>query len=87
MDIEAEIEKIKERNVRVEADKAWETSNFRKLVVGLSIYILSAIILVSIDAPNPFLNAIIPAIGFVLSTATFPIFKEHWMEKIYQKKR
>lgn len=80
MTIEKEIEKIKERNERVEADKAWELSNTRRMVIGVSIYLLSAIVFLGIKAPDPFVNAIIPAVGFVLSTATFPIFKELWIK-------
>ena len=33
-DIEAELAAIKERNKRVEADKAWETSTFRRLLIA-----------------------------------------------------
>jgi hypothetical protein len=85
MDVEAEIEKIKERNKRVEADKAWELSNARKLVIGVATYVVSAIILVSINAPNPFLNALIPAFAFILSTATFPVIKDVWIKNFYPK--
>ena len=32
-ELEKKIEKIEERNKRVEADKAWETSNLRKILI------------------------------------------------------
>lgn len=80
MTIEKELERIKERNAKVEADKAWELSNTRRMVVGISIYLLAVVVFLGIKAPDPFVNAIIPAIGFVLSTATFPIFKELWIK-------
>lgn len=80
MTIEKELEKIKERNAKVEADKAWELSNTRRMVVGISIYLLAVVVFLGIKAPDPFVNAIIPAVGFVLSTATFPIFKELWIK-------
>ncbi|VVC04014.1 Uncharacterised protein [Candidatus Bilamarchaeum dharawalense] len=83
--IDEEIEKIKERNERVEADKAWELSNTRRVVIGASIYLLAAVVFLGIKAPDPFVNALIPAIGFVLSTATFPIFKKHWIAN-YRKR-
>jgi F0F1-type ATP synthase assembly protein I len=85
--IEKEIEKIKERNAKVEADKAWELSNTRRIVIGASIYVLAAIIFFAIRAPDPFINALIPAIGFVLSTATFSIFRDFWVKNIYSKRR
>ena len=85
VEIENEIEKIKERNARVEADKAWESSNTRRVAIALSIYILAAILFLAIKVPDPFINAIIPTIGFVLSTATFPFFKELWIRNRYGK--
>lgn len=38
MDVEQEIEKIKDRNERVELDKAWETSNMRRICICINIY-------------------------------------------------
>ena len=42
MNIEEEISKIHSRNKKVEADKAWETSNTRKLVVALTTYFVKS---------------------------------------------
>ena len=36
--IKNELREIKERNKRVELDKAWETSTFRKILVGVLTY-------------------------------------------------
>ena len=38
MDLEKEIKEIKERNKRVETDKAWETSWTRKICIALLTY-------------------------------------------------
>jgi len=84
MAVEEEIEAIKERNKRVEADKAWEVSNARKLVIASFTYVLAAIILISIQAPEPFFNALIPTIGFLLSTMTFGFLKKWWVHNIYR---
>ncbi|MEW6748248.1 MAG: hypothetical protein AB1295_00910 [Candidatus Micrarchaeota archaeon] len=81
-----EIEAIKERNRRVEADKAWETSNARKLVIAVFTYLLAVAILISIGAPQPFLNALIPTAGFLLSTMTFGFLKKWWVHNIYGKR-
>ncbi|MCI0503431.1 hypothetical protein L0Y65_01845 [Candidatus Micrarchaeota archaeon] len=83
----AEIEAIKERNARVEADKAWETSITRKAVIAAFTYALSVLILMSIGAPQPLQNALIPAFGFLLSTMTFRILKGYWVRNIYRKRR
>ena len=80
-----EIEKIKERNKRVEADKAWETSKTRKLIITIMTYIVIVIFLWSIDAPGPWLNAIVPTLGFILSTLTLSFLKKLWLEHVYKK--
>ena len=56
--IEREIELIKERNLRVEADKAWEVSWTRQLFI-----------------------AVVPAVGYLLSTLSLPFIKKWWIKK------
>ena len=80
-----ELEKIKERNHRVEADKAWETSKVRRILIALMTYLVIVIFLWTIDAPNPWLSAIVPTIGFILSTLTLPFFKKIWLGYVYKK--
>lgn len=84
-ELKQEIERIRKRNARVEADKAWETSWARKALIAGFTYALSVAILVSIGAPAPFFNALVPTFGFLLSTMTFQFFKGWWIEKIYKK--
>lgn len=85
MKLTHEIESIKSRNARVERDKTWETSKTRRTVLGAITYIIVAIFLVSIGAPNPYVNAIVPALGFTLSTLTLPFAKRWWEKHIYFK--
>lgn len=80
MDIEAEIEKIKSRNQRVEADKAWETSYFRRFIITIGTYLFSYVLFLLIEAPNPQIAALVPAMGFLLSTLTMPFIKETWLK-------
>ncbi|MBI4453020.1 hypothetical protein HY636_00075 [Candidatus Woesearchaeota archaeon] len=80
-----DIQQIKERNKRVEADKAWETSKTRRLLIALMTYIVIVIFLWSIDAPNPLLNAIVPTVGFILSTLTLSFFKQFWLKHVYKR--
>ena len=84
--MKAALEAIKQRNQRVELDKAWETSATRKMLIGAMTYIIVVIFLFLIEAPYPFLNAIVPVIGFSLSTATLSWCKEKWIQKIQRKK-
>jgi hypothetical protein len=79
-----EIEQLKERNKRVESDKAWETSITRRVIIALMTYIIIVIFLWTINVRNPWLNALVPTIGFILSTLTLPFFKKFWLNHIYK---
>lgn len=80
-ELQHEIEQIKARNRRVEADKAWETSNTRKIIIAVLTYLVMALFMVSIGVPNPFINAVVPTLGFFLSTVSVGIIKEWWEKK------
>ncbi|MFH1064816.1 MAG: hypothetical protein V1729_07055 [Candidatus Woesearchaeota archaeon] len=80
-----EIDKIKDRNRRVEQDKAWETSKTRRIIISMMTYIIIVLFLFMIDVPKPWLNALIPTAGFVLSTLTLPVFKRAWLRKIHKR--
>lgn len=78
MKLEERVKKIEERNRRVETDKAWETSWTRRGLVALFTYLALGIYLWVIKLPEPWLNAIVPTIGFLLSTLTLPWFRKIW---------
>ena len=86
MDIEKEINLIKERNKRVEGDKAWETSLVRRILITVFIYLVIGFYLTLIDVVRPWLNAIVPAGAYILSTLILPFFKEFWKKYIYRSK-
>jgi hypothetical protein len=77
-DLEKRIEKIEARNRRVEADKAWETSLTRKLLIAIFTYLIIAAYLQFVVRIDPWINAIVPTAGFVLSTLTMPFFRKVW---------
>ncbi len=83
--LETEIEKIKARNKRVEADKAWETSWTRRGLLVLFTYLAIGIYLYAINIPHAWLSAIVPAVAFTLSTLTLPFFKKIWIESAYRR--
>jgi len=85
MDLEKEIEAIKERNKKVEADKAWETSKTRVLSILVMTYIITAIVFYIIGINNFLLNAFIPTVGFFLSTQSLPFIKKWWVNKNIKK--
>jgi len=79
--LKIEIESIKQRNARVEADKAWETSLFRKILVAVLTYIVIVLFFIVARLPKPFINAIVPTAGFILSTLSIPFFKTLWLAR------
>lgn len=84
-DLQSEIEKIKQRNKKVEANKAWEISWVRKILVAVLTYIVIVIFFFMAGLPNPFVNSIVPAAAFVVSTLTLPLFKNMWIKYFYKK--
>ncbi len=76
-----ELEKIKTRNKRVEKDKAWETSRTRAVFISLSSFLLIYILMKLINAEKPFLNAIIAAASYLISTFSYDILKEWWLQR------
>ncbi len=80
-ELQKEIELIKSRNKRVEADKAWETSNARKIIIAVLTYLVMSLFMLSIGVPNPLINAIVPTLGFLLSTVSVGILKNWWEKK------
>lgn len=84
--LQQEINQIKARNERVELDKAWETSWTRKLIVLILTYLVIVIFFLMARLPRPFLNAIVPAVAFLLSTMTVPLFKKWWLKSKHKNK-
>ncbi len=80
-----EIESLKERNKRVEADKAWETSMMRRTIVAVMTYFTIVLLLYLINAPNPWITALVPTLGFVLSTLSLSFVKKWWIANVYKK--
>ena len=83
--LEERIKNIEDRNKKVEADKTWETSYIRRLLLMLFTYFAVAFYFQAINISQPWLNAIVPAIAFMLSTLTLPFFKKIWLKYIYKK--
>ena len=84
-DLETRLKKIEDRNKKVETDKAWETSWTRRILLILFTYLSIGFYLNAIQVPNAWLNAIVPAVGFLLSTLTLPYFKNLWIKYTNKK--
>jgi hypothetical protein len=87
-ELENEVDLLKKRNARVESDKAWETSNFRIACIVIITYIVAAVVFyLLIGARNVFLNALVPTIGYLLSTQSLPIVKKWWLDKFFKNSK
>ncbi len=76
------LEAIEQRNKKVELDKARETSRQRKIIISILTYIVIVIFFYFAWLTNPFINAIVPTIWFLLSTISLTFFKKIWIKKI-----
>ena len=80
-EIKEELQVLKDRNGRVEAEKAWETSAARIGSIALGTYVIAGLALTMIGNDHPWRNALIPAIGYFLSTQSLPFLKKHWIAR------
>lgn len=76
--IEERLEQIELRNKRVETDKAWETSWTRRISIAVLTYLVVVAYLYFVIKINPWLNALVPVAGFLLSTLTISYLKKLW---------
>jgi hypothetical protein len=83
--LEKEINSIKERNKRVEADKAWETSWTRKIIILILTFFLISLFFYITGLPKPLISATVSTIAFLLSTLTLSFFKNMWKNHFYKR--
>ncbi len=85
-DLEKRIKSIESRNKKVTADKAWEVSKTRRLIIFIITYVIVVIFLIWIKADRPWLGALVPPIAFLLSTLALQKIKVAWIDKFFQDK-
>lgn len=83
--LEERIEAIEARNKKVEADKAWEASWIRRISIAALTYLVVVSYLNFVIKTDPWLNALVPVAGFILSTLTINYLKRHWIARREQK--
>lgn len=81
MDLEQRVQALEERNKRVEADKAWEVSNLRTLMIAVITYVIAALVMKVISVNEPWLNALIPTLGYLLSRVSLRVVEKWWRER------
>lgn len=73
-----EIESIKERNNRVSREKLWEVSRTRHAAIALLMYVCMSVIFSYFGSPSPLRDALVPVLGFVLSTLSLRFIRTIW---------
>lgn len=82
---QVELQQVKERNARVETDKAWETSWARRFFIAFITYWVAVFYMNSAGLGHAFLGAFVPTGGYLLSTLSLPYLKQFWIENFYKK--
>ena len=79
--LEERVNAIEARNAKVELDKAWETSWLRKGSIIVLTYLVVVVYLIIIRNDQPFINALVPPLGFTLSTLVLKTIQKLWEDK------
>lgn len=80
--LEERVAKLESRNIRVENEKSWETSWTRRLAIAILTYLIVAAYMYFVVQINPWINAFVPVVGFLLSTLTINYLKSLWIKKV-----
>ncbi len=79
--LEDRITKLEARNRRVEGDKAWETSWARRASIMVLTYLTVVFYMGYVVHINPWINALVPVIGYGFSTLTISRLKSLWLRR------
>ncbi len=83
MSVEQRLIAIEERNSEVEIDKAWETSYTRKAIITIITYVCGCIVFkYVIGADEWTIGAIVPVMGYILSTLGLSWIRKSWEKKL-----
>lgn len=77
-DLQQRIENIEARNRLVDANKRWETSRPRRLLIVAITYVLMVATFFSLGVRSPFTQALVPTLGYLLSTLSLQIARKLW---------
>lgn len=84
--IEERIQTIEERNARVEFNKAWETSWARRGLICAITYACAVALLFYLGDTGVWQHALVPVMGYILSTLSLPAAREIWLQHKSKRK-
>ncbi len=79
--LEKRLEELEARNQRVEIEKSWEVSWTRRILLSILTYLIIVLFMWFFELPDPFMNAIIPALALLLSGPSLTIAKRLWIKQ------
>lgn len=82
--ITEKIEALEARNRRVEIEKAWEVSAFRRITIALGTYFAVSLYLCFLGIDMAWLHAVVPVAGFLLGTMTLGALRVLWVNTLYR---
>lgn len=83
--LESRIKALEDRNQTKDVSKVWENSLTRRILFAIFTYLAVSLYFHALGVNSPWLTAIVPTAGFLLSTLTLPWFKSLWKKYIYKK--
>jgi len=84
--IEERLEAVEKRNAQVSTNKAWETSWTRRGTIAGITYVCALILLNILGHDGAWKHALVPVMGYLLSTLSLPTIKRLWIEKNEKEK-
>lgn len=79
--LQREVNQLKQRNFEKDRGKEFESSYTRVLfLMAVTYWTLFGYMALVIKSKNPFLDAIVPTVGFNISTWSLPYVKEWWIQ-------
>ena len=80
--VEDRLELIESRNKLVEENKAWEVSKYRVVFITFLTYVVIMMTMKFLHFSNPFTAALIPALGYFLSTLSLGVIRRRFIDKL-----
>jgi hypothetical protein len=83
--LERRVAAIEERNRNVEREKAWETSFTRRAAILVLTYFVMCLVFEGLGSGTVFTSALIPTLGFFLSSLSLPIVRTRWRRRSFER--
>ena len=78
-ELEDRVMLIEARNLRVTYDKAWEVSWTRRGLIAGVTYVCAFILLTILGHDGAYKHALVPVMGYLVSTFSLPPIKKIWI--------